>query len=73
MPFADMIEALFADSMLAKTALYQPQGTSGSFAVRVMAKRPDIITSFGESSIHSSTSLFDVQVTAMRALPVTGK
>ena len=61
MSFVDMIVALFADSVLAKDAVYQPQGSSG-FAVRVMAKQPDVITGFGDASIHSATTLFDVQV-----------
>lgn len=61
MSFEDMIAALFADSMLARAAIYQPKDASESFTVRVMAKRPDVITGFGEGNIHSATCLFDVQ------------
>ena len=61
MVFATMIAVLFADPSLAKTAEYLPKGGLGGKAVRVIAKQPDTLTSFGEARIHSSTTLFDVQ------------
>ena len=61
MAFADMVAALFADPVLSKPAIYQPQGSAETLLIRVMAKQPDAITGFGESQIHSATSLFDVQ------------
>ena len=60
MVFDAMIAALFANPVLAKDAVYQPQ-TGDSFAVRVMAKQPDVITNFGGGSIHNATTLFDIQ------------
>lgn len=61
MAFASAIAALFADPVLAKAAEYLPKGGLGGIAVRVIARQPDTLTSFGEARIHSSTSLFDVQ------------
>jgi len=61
MVFAAMIAALFADPSLAKPAEYLPKGGLGGKAVRVIAKQPDTLTSFGEARIHSSTTRFDVQ------------
>ena len=61
MVFAAMIAALFADPVLAKAAEYLPKGSLGGWPVRVIAKQPDTITSFGDARIHSSTTRFDVQ------------
>ena len=58
--FADLIAPLFVDPVLSKAAFYQPQGSVG-FDVRVIAKAPDTITSFGEARIHTPTCLFDVR------------
>ena len=62
MAFAVAIAALFADPVLAKPAEYLPKGGLGGKAVRVIAKQPDTITSFGEARLHNRTTLFDVQV-----------
>ena len=61
MSFVDMMAALFADPVLGKPAVYQPQDGSGSFTVPVMAKQPDVLTGFGGGHIHTATSLFEVQ------------
>ena len=61
MAFEAAIAALFADPVLAKPVEYLPKGGLGGKAVRVIAKQPDTITSFGEARLHSSTTLFDVQ------------
>ena len=61
MAFGAMIAALFADPVLAKTAEYFPKGGLGGKAVRVIAKQPDTLTSFGDARIHSSTTLFEIQ------------
>ncbi len=62
MAFAAMVGALFADHFLTKPAAYQPQGSSGSFAIRVIAKQPDTLTDYGGGQIHTAITLFDVQV-----------
>lgn len=61
MSFSDMMTALFADPVLAKSAVYIPKDLSGSFSVRVMAKQPDTLAGFGAGYIHAATSLFQVQ------------
>ncbi len=61
MAFAAMIEALFADPTLTKAAEYLPKGGLGGMSVRVIAKQPDTLSSFGEAQIHTATGLFDVQ------------
>ncbi len=62
MAFAVAIAALFADPVLAKAAEYLPKGGLGGWAVRVIAKQPDTLTSFGEARLHNTTTLFDIQV-----------
>ena len=61
MSFSDMIATLFADPLLSKPATYQPQDSSGSFAVTVMTKQPDVLTGFGGGHVHTETALFQVQ------------
>ena len=61
MSFADMMAALFADPILSKTALYQPNGSVDGLSISVMAKQPDAVTGFGLGHIHTATTLFDVQ------------
>ncbi|QQR69235.1 MAG: hypothetical protein IPI58_00685 [Alphaproteobacteria bacterium] len=70
MSFAFMIAALFADPVLSKPAVYQPQAGS-VLTLRVMAKQPDVLTGFGDGQIHTATALFDVQ-TAEVAQPMVG-
>jgi hypothetical protein len=67
MAFASMIAALFADPVLAKSAVYLPKGASETQNVRVMAKQPDTLTSFGDAQIHSDTHIFDVQAAEIPA------
>ncbi len=70
MNIADMITALFADPILSRLAIYQPQGSS-SFALRVVARQPDALIGFGDGQIHTATSLFEVQARDV-AQPVIG-
>jgi len=56
------IEMLFADPNLSSVAVYRIQGTSDSVAIRVIARRPDQVLDFGDTRIHTETSLFDVRV-----------
>lgn len=71
MAFAAMIAALFADPVLAKSAVYLPKGASETQTVRVMAKQPDTLTSFGNAQIQSDTHIFDVQAAEVPT-PQTG-
>lgn len=71
MSFADMMTALFADPVLAKSAVYTPKDGSGSFSVPVMVKQPDTLAGFGAGFVHTATSLFDVQTKDVQQ-PVVG-
>ena len=48
------------DTNLTQSAVYQAQG-GVAVPVRVIARRPDEIIGFGETRIHSETTLFDVR------------
>ncbi len=61
MAFSGMIDQLFTDPVLSKTATYLPVGTSASFPVRVISKQPDTVVGFGDGQLHVSTVLFDVR------------
>ena len=68
--FAAAVDALFADPNLAREAMYEP--TDGdSFPVRVIARRADAITEFGEARLWSETTRFDVRVSEVAA-PLPG-
>jgi len=59
--FALAVDALFADPNLARDATWEP--TDGDpFPVRVIARRADAVTDFGEARLWSETSSFDVRV-----------
>ena len=51
---------LFTDTNLTLPATYEAQGRD-PIPVRVIARRPDEIIGFGETRIHSETTLFDVR------------
>ena len=59
---AAAIEMLFADPNLSSAAVYRVQGTGDPVAIRVIARRPDQVFDFGNTRIHTETSLFDVRV-----------
>ncbi|MBP7242400.1 hypothetical protein [Amaricoccus sp.] len=59
--FAAAIDALFTDPNLGREATYQP-ALGGSFPVRVIARRADSITSFGEARLWSEAARFDLRV-----------
>jgi len=59
---AAAIEMLFADPNLSSTGVYRIQGTGDPVAIRVIARRPDQVFDFGNTRIHTETSLFDVRV-----------
>ncbi len=56
------IDVLFGDPNLAREAVYRVQGTGDPVAIRVIARRPDQVFDFGDTRVHTETSLFDVRV-----------
>jgi hypothetical protein len=59
--FAAAVDALFADPNLGSAATYEP-ADGDPFPVRVIARRTDAITDFGEARLWSETTRFDVRV-----------
>jgi hypothetical protein len=59
--FAAAVDVLFADPNLARAATYQP-ADGDALPVRVIARRADAITEFGEARLWSETTRFDVRV-----------
>ena len=59
--FAAAVDALFADPNLAGEAMYEP-ADGDPFPVRVMARRADAVTEFGDARLWSETTRFDVRV-----------
>jgi len=58
--FDTAIDTLYADSNFGVDAVYFPSNGI-SINVRVIAKQPDEIVGFGDTQIHTETSLFEVQ------------
>jgi hypothetical protein len=59
--FACAIDALFSDPNIARDAVYTP--ASGiPFPVRIIERRPDVVSEFAGSRIASATALFDLRV-----------
>ena len=59
--FRTAINDLFADPNLARGAIYAP-ADGAPFPVRVIARRPDTVTEFGEARLWSETTRFDLRV-----------
>jgi len=59
---AAAVDVLFADPNLAREAVYRDQGTGDPVSIRIIARRPDQVFDFGNTRIHTETSLFDVRV-----------
>jgi hypothetical protein len=59
--FAGLVDRLFADPNLAADATYLP-AEGAPIAVRIMARRADAISAFGEARLWSETTRFDVRV-----------
>jgi hypothetical protein len=55
------IDVLFVDPNLGCAATYEP-ADGDPFPVRVIARRADVTTDFGEARLWSETSTFDVRV-----------
>lgn len=64
--FAAAVDALFADPNLGHAAIYEP-ADGDPFPVRVIARRADAITEFGEARLWSETTRFDVRVAEVAA------
>ena len=59
--FAVAVDALFADPNLGRAAMYAP-ADGDAFPVRVIARRADAVTEFGEARLWSETTRFDIRV-----------
>jgi hypothetical protein len=55
------MDRLFVDPNLARSAIYTP-AVGDPFPVRVIARRADAVTEFGEARLWSETTRFDVRV-----------
>ena len=58
--FAIAVDALFGDPNLAREAIWQP-ADGDPIPVRIIARRADAITDFGEARLWSETTRFDVR------------
>jgi hypothetical protein len=68
--FSSGLDALFADGNLARAATYLPAG-GDPVPVRVVTRRADAITNFGEARLWSETTRFDLRVSEI-ASPRSG-
>jgi len=59
--FAAALDALFADAHLARDVVYTAEGGTPSL-VRVVARRADAITDFGDARLWSETTRIDLRV-----------
>ena len=59
--FAAAIDGLFADGNIARDAVYIAEGGTPQL-VRVVARRADEVTSFGEARLWSETTRVDLRV-----------
>lgn len=64
--FAAALDALFADTHLARDVVYTAEGGAPSL-VRAILRRPDDVTSFGEARLWSETTRLDLRVTEVAA------
>jgi hypothetical protein len=64
--FAIAVDALFTDPNLAREATYEP-ADGEPILVRVIARRADAITDFGEARLWSETTRLDVRVSEVAA------
>lgn len=59
--FADVIDTLFGDPNMARDAVYTPDG-GVALLVRIVARRADETTGFGEARLWSETTRVDLRV-----------
>jgi hypothetical protein len=60
--------ALFRDPNLAQDALWRSGGAGVPVAVRVMLRRPDAVTGFGQGRFVTDSVMIDVECAALGAL-----
>jgi hypothetical protein len=60
--FSSALDSLFGDPNLAHTAIYTPVA-GDPLPVRVIARRADAVTDFGDARLWSQTTRFDISVT----------
>jgi hypothetical protein len=63
--FDQAIEDLFADPNIAQTAIYRAGGVGDGMPVRVITRQPDRDIEFGDISIHTATTVFEIMVSAV--------
>ena len=66
--FANATAALFRDPNLAQDALWRSVGAGVPVAVRVMLRRPDAVTGFGEGRFVTDSVMIDVECAALGVL-----
>ena len=66
--FASATAALFRDPNLAQDALWRSGGAGVPVAVRVMLRRPDAVTGFGEGRFVTDSVMIDVECAALGTL-----
>lgn len=59
--FADVIDTLFGDPNMARDAVYTPDGGAARL-VRLVARRADETTGFGDARLWSETTRVDLRV-----------
>ena len=59
--FADAIDTLFGDPNMARDAVYTPEG-GALVPVRVVLRRADDVSSFGDARLWSETTRVDLRV-----------
>jgi hypothetical protein len=59
--FAAAVDALFADPNIGRDAVYTPDG-GAAVPVRIIARRADEVTGFGEARLWSETTRIDLRV-----------
>lgn len=66
--FANATAALFRDPNLAQDAVWRSGGAGVPIAVRVMLRRPDAVTGFGEGRFVTDSVMIDVECAALGTL-----
>jgi hypothetical protein len=58
---AAAFETLFADPNMAQDATFTPTG-GVTVPVRIVVRRPDRVSDFGETRLHSETTVVDIRI-----------
>jgi hypothetical protein len=66
--FAAAIDDLFADPNLTREAVWRAGGSGVPVTVRIVVRRPDRVSDFGETRLHSETTVIDIRVADAPAL-----